>query len=263
MTAFAQQRAVAADAEFERNRGAAAEAAVAVVHDQLARPLESRSRSSWCHCSWRACSAACASTRAGPTRGDLRLAADRAEMVPAIDDYMAALDGALLANSTGGDAQAALTRRSTPASRTCSGTSPTPTSLPDVGSGVTSTARRRPGAAGQGHVQQHQPARPRHHLRADPADRRGRRQRVGSRRRREDPGRGARAEPRDGCPRADDDAAAAGQPRRRTARARAAHLDDHPGRYRAVDAVRDEPGARRRFAGGAEAAGARWSSGWP
>jgi signal transduction histidine kinase len=40
---------------------------------------------------------------------DLRRAADRAEMVPAIESYMAALDGALLAGSTGGDTQAALT----------------------------------------------------------------------------------------------------------------------------------------------------------
>lgn len=40
--------------------------------------------------------------------GDLRLAADRAEMAPEISNYMAALEGALLANSTGGDAQAAL-----------------------------------------------------------------------------------------------------------------------------------------------------------
>lgn len=40
--------------------------------------------------------------------GDLRLAADRAEMVPAIERYMAALDDAMLANSTGGDAQASL-----------------------------------------------------------------------------------------------------------------------------------------------------------
>ncbi len=39
---------------------------------------------------------------------DLRLAADRAEMVPSIEEYMAALDGAMLANSTGGDAQASL-----------------------------------------------------------------------------------------------------------------------------------------------------------
>jgi signal transduction histidine kinase len=41
---------------------------------------------------------------------DLRRAADRAEMVPAIESYMAALDGAMLASSTGGDTQAALTK---------------------------------------------------------------------------------------------------------------------------------------------------------
>jgi signal transduction histidine kinase len=40
--------------------------------------------------------------------GDLRLAADRAEMVPSIEEYTAALEGALLANSAGGDAQASL-----------------------------------------------------------------------------------------------------------------------------------------------------------
>jgi len=38
---------------------------------------------------------------------DLRLAADRAHMVPAIENYMAGLDAALLANSTGGDTAAA------------------------------------------------------------------------------------------------------------------------------------------------------------
>ncbi|MCW2688170.1 MAG: signal transduction histidine kinase [Mycobacterium sp.] len=38
---------------------------------------------------------------------DLRLAADRAEMVPAIEKYIAGLEGALLADSAGGDAQAA------------------------------------------------------------------------------------------------------------------------------------------------------------
>src|SRR4029077_18785180 len=42
--------------------------------------------------------------------GDLRRAADRAEMVPAIESYMASLDGAMLASSTGGDTQAALTK---------------------------------------------------------------------------------------------------------------------------------------------------------
>src|SRR5690349_8230813 len=39
---------------------------------------------------------------------DLRRAADRTEMVPAIVNYMAALDGAMLASSTGVDPQAAL-----------------------------------------------------------------------------------------------------------------------------------------------------------
>ena len=38
---------------------------------------------------------------------DLRLAADRAEVVPAINNYMSALDVALLASSTGGDVEGA------------------------------------------------------------------------------------------------------------------------------------------------------------
>ncbi len=41
---------------------------------------------------------------------DWRRAADRAEMVPAIESYMASLDAAMLASSTGGDTQAALTK---------------------------------------------------------------------------------------------------------------------------------------------------------
>ena len=41
---------------------------------------------------------------------DLRRAADRAEMVPAIDSYISSLDAAMLASSTGGDTQAALTK---------------------------------------------------------------------------------------------------------------------------------------------------------
>src|SRR5689334_6787960 len=41
---------------------------------------------------------------------DLRRAADRAEMVPAIENYMASLDAVMLASSTGGDTQAALTK---------------------------------------------------------------------------------------------------------------------------------------------------------
>src|ERR1700712_3454107 len=41
---------------------------------------------------------------------DLRRAADRTQMVPAIVSYMGALDSAMLASSTGGDPQAALTK---------------------------------------------------------------------------------------------------------------------------------------------------------
>jgi signal transduction histidine kinase len=41
---------------------------------------------------------------------DLRRAADRAEMVPAIESYMGSLDAAMLASSTGGDPQPALTK---------------------------------------------------------------------------------------------------------------------------------------------------------
>ncbi len=41
---------------------------------------------------------------------DLRGAADRAEMVPAVEGYMGALEGTMRAGSTGGDIQAALTR---------------------------------------------------------------------------------------------------------------------------------------------------------
>ncbi|MDT5178776.1 MAG: hypothetical protein QOJ95_2974 [Mycobacterium sp.] len=68
--------------------------------------------------------------------GNLRLAADRAEMVPAIEKYMAALDGALLANSTGGDAQASLSAFDTSKQnlqRKLSGTDV----VPDVRTGIT------------------------------------------------------------------------------------------------------------------------------
>ncbi|CRZ15835.1 HAMP domain-containing sensor histidine kinase [Mycolicibacterium neworleansense] len=40
--------------------------------------------------------------------GDLRLAADRAEMIPYIDDYMAAMEGVLIAATEGGDGQSAM-----------------------------------------------------------------------------------------------------------------------------------------------------------
>jgi signal transduction histidine kinase len=68
--------------------------------------------------------------------GDLRLAADRAEMAPAIANYMAALEGALLANSTGGDAQAALTAFDSN-KRDLARALETTDVVPDVGTGVT------------------------------------------------------------------------------------------------------------------------------
>jgi signal transduction histidine kinase len=68
---------------------------------------------------------------------NLRLAADRADLVPPIEKYMAALENALLANSTGGDAQAALSAFDTTKQnlqRKLSGTDV----VPDVRTGVTS-----------------------------------------------------------------------------------------------------------------------------
>lgn len=67
---------------------------------------------------------------------DLRLAADRAELVPSIDKYMAALEGALLANSTGGDAQAALNAFDTNKQKLQNKLNGTDV-VPDVRSGVT------------------------------------------------------------------------------------------------------------------------------
>lgn len=68
---------------------------------------------------------------------DLRLDADRAEMVPAIEDYMATLDAALLANSTGGDAQAALSSFDA-SKQTLQARLRDTAVVPDVGKGVTS-----------------------------------------------------------------------------------------------------------------------------
>ncbi|WP_284235168.1 ATP-binding protein [Mycobacterium antarcticum] len=69
--------------------------------------------------------------------GDLRLAADRADMVPSVERYMAALDAAMLANSAGGDAQASLSAFDTSKQnlrRQLAGTDV----VPDVRTGVTS-----------------------------------------------------------------------------------------------------------------------------
>jgi signal transduction histidine kinase len=69
--------------------------------------------------------------------GNLRLAADRAEMVPSIEEYMAALEGALLANSSGGDAQATLSAFDTSKQNLQRQLSSTDV-VPDVRTGVTS-----------------------------------------------------------------------------------------------------------------------------
>lgn len=67
---------------------------------------------------------------------DLRLAADRADMVPAVVEYMAALDTAVLAGSAGGDAQAALSEFDTARQALQRQLDETDV-LPDVDSGVT------------------------------------------------------------------------------------------------------------------------------
>ena len=68
---------------------------------------------------------------------DLRLAADRADMVPAVVEYMAALDAAVLAGSAGGDAQGALSEFDTARQALQRQLDETDV-LPDVDSGVTS-----------------------------------------------------------------------------------------------------------------------------
>lgn len=67
---------------------------------------------------------------------DLRLAADRADMVPAVVKYMSALDAAVLAGSTGGDAQAVLSEFDTARQGLQRQLDQTDV-LPDVDSGVT------------------------------------------------------------------------------------------------------------------------------
>ncbi|MEU0495489.1 ATP-binding protein [Mycobacterium sp. NPDC006124] len=68
--------------------------------------------------------------------GELRLAADRTEMVPAIAEYTAALEDALLANSAGGDPQAALNAFDTSKQKLRNTLSETDVA-PDVRTGVT------------------------------------------------------------------------------------------------------------------------------
>ena len=107
MTAFAQQPYVAAAAEFESN---------------LAQPVKRPSRwsmSNW-PVRWKVFAIVLVPLLLAGAFGGLRiysgwteaeelqLAVDRAELVPAIEEYTSALEGAMLANSTGGDPQAAL-----------------------------------------------------------------------------------------------------------------------------------------------------------
>ncbi|MGH3581915.1 MAG: ATP-binding protein, partial [Mycobacterium sp.] len=66
---------------------------------------------------------------------ELRRAADRAELVPAITGYMAALDFALLANSTGADVQPALSAFDSSRKTLADKLSDTD-AVPDVGKGV-------------------------------------------------------------------------------------------------------------------------------
>ncbi|BBZ26995.1 histidine kinase [Mycolicibacterium madagascariense] len=68
---------------------------------------------------------------------DLRLSAQRADLVPAIEKYMAALDGALLANSAGGDVQGALSEFDTSKENLQRRLASTDV-VPDVRTGVTS-----------------------------------------------------------------------------------------------------------------------------
>src|SRR6478609_1817994 len=107
MTAFAQQPPAPAAAEFESN---------------LAQPAKRPSR--WSISNWPVrwkvfaivlvpllLAGAFGGLRiysGWTTVGDLRLAADRAQLVPATDEYAAALEAAMLANSTDADPQESL-----------------------------------------------------------------------------------------------------------------------------------------------------------
>ncbi len=186
------------------------------------------------------------------TASELRLAADRAELVPSISEYMAALDGALLANSAGGDVQASLNAFDTSKQKLQNQLSATDVE-PDVRAGVTGLLDDGQSLLNEVTANGVDLRGPHHRLCADPAVRRGRDQRIGTRRRRTHPCRGARPQSGRGRAWPDGDGAAPGQPRRRTSRTGTAHLDDHVGRHRAVDVVRDVAGARRRLAGRAEA----------
>ena len=185
---------------------------------------------------------------------DLRRAADRAEMVPAIENYMAALERAMLASSTDGDIQGALnqfdgSRRDL--QRRLDGTD----IAPDVRQGVTTMTNGgqvlvekvtsnsiglREGIQAYALLLLTAEGAITGSVRVD--DERIRAETLGLSR-----AVGARGQMMM--------QQLARQPRRRAARARVADRGDHARGHRVVDAVRDEPGARRRIAGSPEVAG--------
>ena len=112
----------------------------------------------------------------------LRLAAARADLLPAITKYMSALDVALLASSTGRDVEGA--KKNYDARKGELQTRLADTDVtPDVRVRGEHPAERRPIVTGQGGRQQHWFAGPGDHLCAAAVDGRGRHQRVGARRR--------------------------------------------------------------------------------
>src|SRR6202048_3446622 len=154
---------------------------------------------------------------------DLRLAADRAHMVRPIQDYIGALESAVLAYGAATDGPVA--RKAFDDSRGELQRKLSSTNVdPDV--------------------------------RADAADGRGRDHRVGQGQRRKDPRGGPGPQPRGRRARPDVHAEAAGQPRRRAAGARASHEDDHARGHRAIAVVRDERGGGGQLTRRQDAAGA-------
>ena len=262
MTAFSQLKQADGTRRRFRTKGAATgQATIAMVDRELAGSLESVRDRFGAAGSGRRRSADCASTRARRSAADLRRAADRAEMVPAIESYMASLDAAMLASSTGGDTQAALTKFD--ASRQELQRRLADTDIaPDVSKGVNTMI-----GAGQALMDK------------VTANSIGLRDRVQA----YTPILLTAEDAINGSVRVDDErirAETLGLSRAVGARGQmmmqqllvnlGGELPEPElrtsmntrGRHRAVDAVRHEPGARRRLARGAEAAGKSSSSGW-
>ena len=192
---------------------------------------------------------------------DLRLAADRVEIIPSIEKYMSAMEGALLAYSSGGDTQSATNAFETAKAGLQNKLNDTDVAA-DVRTGVTNLltdGQKLVGAVSANsiglteRITTYAPIL----LTAEDVingsvrldDEKLRAQAQGLSR-----AVGARGQMID--------AAAAGRPGRRTARAGTANVDDHGGRHRAVDAVRHDSGAGRRAPRTPRCCRARWSTGW-